>query len=309
MRRSMGYFLGAALAACVLPAAALDWQVNLEAALEQAAGQGKAVLVFFTGSDWCVYCRELEGKVLATPEFAEYAGPRFVCVEMDLPHKPLLSPGQLEYNRGVAKRYGVTGYPTLLVLDAAGGLAGGFIGGKPELPYVREMLDTALQNVQDLPRLQQLQGQERVRALHNLYRTFKQLEKLGRANEYRKLLLEADTENVTGIHDELKAHRLLEDYRTRLRAAADPDAELQIIAAGLADCTYPEVRVELLNRKVQIMQARVQTMDDLMAMKEVMLESARQIPEHAPAMVDSVEAVFRDPQGLLELIKSQRKGN
>lgn len=291
----------------LFPLHAVEWLTNVEEAQKLAAEQGKAVLVDFTGTDWCVYCREMHAKVLDTPAFETYAAPKFICVEMDLPHKPLLPKAQLEYNRGIVKRYGVTGYPTLLVLNPAGEVTGGFIGGKAELGYVREQLDTALENAKNLPRLAELTGEERVRALQHLYVTFRGLEKLGTSHVYRKLLLEADAEDVTGIQTEERTFRRLEEYRSRLHAAADEQGELAVIEEGLAAETAPEIRVELLNRKVQLMQRHVETLDDLMAMKAVMLESARQLPEHADAMVDSVESTFRDPDFLLQLIKSQRK--
>lgn len=290
-----------------LPLYAVEWLTNVEEAQKLAAEQGKAVLVDFTGTDWCVYCREMHAKVLDTPAFDAYAAPKFICVEMDLPHKPLLPKAQLEYNRGIVKRYGVTGYPTLLVLNPAGEVTGGFIGGKAELGYVSEQLDIALENAKNLPRLAELTGEERVRALQHLYVTFRGLEKLGTSRVYRKLLLEADPEDVTGIQTEERTFRRLEEYRSRLHAAADEQGELAVIEEGLAAETAPEIRVELLNRKVQIMQCHVETLDDLMAMKAVMLESARQLPEHADAMVQSVESTFRDPDFLLQLIKSQRK--
>lgn len=297
----------AAAAFSALPGAALEWLTNVEQAQQQAAAEHKGILVNFTGTDWCVYCRKLHAEVLDTPEFDTYAQDKFVCVEMDLPHKPLLPPEQLEYNRGIVKKYGVTGYPTLLVLNAQGELTGGFIGYLGLQETVAQ-LDTALQNAQDMPRLAELKGAERTRALNNLYQSFRKLEKLANANDYRKMLLAADTENVTGIQDEERGYKQLESYRQRMHAARhDEAAVMRIIEEGLAECTIPEVRVELLNRKVQLMQPHVETMEDLMAMKAVMLESARQIPEHAPAMEASVEAAFRDPAGLLELIKSQRR--
>lgn len=292
---------------CLFPAGAADWGTNVEQALHRAAAENKAVLVDFTGSDWCVYCRELHRAVLDTHEFETYAAPKFICVEIDVPHASLLPPEQLEYNRSIVKRYGVTGYPTLLVLNTAGDVTGGFIGGKAELGYVREQLDIALENADSLPRLTELQGAERLRALKNLYTTFRGLEKLGTSHVYRNLLLEADTENVTGIQTEEATYRRMEHYRRLLREAADEAAERAIIEEGLRAESAPELRVELLNRKVQLMQRHVETLGDLMDMKAVMLESARQLPEHAEAMEQSVEATFRDPEFLLKLIKDQRK--
>ncbi|HIX20459.1 MAG TPA: thioredoxin family protein, partial [Candidatus Akkermansia intestinigallinarum] len=44
------------LAAIVAPAFAAEWLTDLEAAKKQAAAENKAILVDFTGSDWCGYC-------------------------------------------------------------------------------------------------------------------------------------------------------------------------------------------------------------------------------------------------------------
>ena len=38
-----------------------DW----DAALKKAAAEKKTVLALFTGSDWCIWCKRLEGEVLS----------------------------------------------------------------------------------------------------------------------------------------------------------------------------------------------------------------------------------------------------
>ncbi|HIX19757.1 MAG TPA: thioredoxin family protein, partial [Candidatus Akkermansia intestinigallinarum] len=44
------------VAAIVAPACGAEWLTDLEAAKKQAAAENKAILVDFTGSDWCGYC-------------------------------------------------------------------------------------------------------------------------------------------------------------------------------------------------------------------------------------------------------------
>ncbi len=45
------------LAACIAPAFAGEgWLTDLDTGKKQAAAENKAVLVDFTGSDWCHFC-------------------------------------------------------------------------------------------------------------------------------------------------------------------------------------------------------------------------------------------------------------
>ncbi|MCK7526322.1 MAG: thioredoxin family protein [Ignavibacteriales bacterium] len=43
----------------------LNWEENLETALQKAKTENKAVLVNFTGSDWCVWCQRLSAEVFS----------------------------------------------------------------------------------------------------------------------------------------------------------------------------------------------------------------------------------------------------
>jgi thiol:disulfide interchange protein len=51
----------------------LTWSTDLPKALEQAKAEKKAVLMDFTGSDWCPPCKALHKNVLVSKEFEDYA--------------------------------------------------------------------------------------------------------------------------------------------------------------------------------------------------------------------------------------------
>jgi thiol:disulfide interchange protein len=51
----------------------LTWLTDLPKALAQAKAEGKSVLLFFHGSDWCPPCVEMQSQVFASPEFIQYA--------------------------------------------------------------------------------------------------------------------------------------------------------------------------------------------------------------------------------------------
>lgn len=114
-------------------ACALDWVSDLSAAMARAQKEKKAVLLDFTGSDWCPWCQKLKGEVFDRFEFAGYAAANLLMVEVDFPRHKKLSLEQLNANYALASKYGVQGYPTIVVLNADGQVLGqcGYIEGGP----------------------------------------------------------------------------------------------------------------------------------------------------------------------------------
>jgi len=106
----------------------LSWGTDLPAALAQARAENKVVLLDFTGSDWCPWCIKFDHEVLATDEFTAYAKGKLVPVLLDFPrHKPQ-SESLKQANAALAKRFGVTGYPTYVLLNSAGEELGRQVG-------------------------------------------------------------------------------------------------------------------------------------------------------------------------------------
>jgi protein disulfide-isomerase len=100
----------------------LNWYINLEEAVEVAQEENKNILVNFTGSDWCVWCMRLSDEVFIQDEFGTYANENLVLVKIDFPRKKQLPQGEQEYNNGLAQKYGIRGFPTILLLDSDGNL-------------------------------------------------------------------------------------------------------------------------------------------------------------------------------------------
>jgi len=116
--------LAALLLATVLPHAAAAAPLypevarasaDIEAAQQQAAREGKRVLVDF-GGDWCTDCKILDIN-FKRPENAALLASRFVVVHVNVGAKGITD------NFPVAERYGIPlkkGVPALAVLDAKG---------------------------------------------------------------------------------------------------------------------------------------------------------------------------------------------
>lgn len=105
---------------------------DFDAALLKAQAEDKPIYAVFTGSDWCVYCKKLEEKLLSKKEFVEELSKGYVLLYIDLPRdKSILTEKAAEANKPLARKYKVIGIPTILQLDKEGGTVRRLDRGKP----------------------------------------------------------------------------------------------------------------------------------------------------------------------------------
>ena len=73
-------------AGAVLSVSALTgFDSDYDAARERAKANGRHMMLFFTGSDWCKWCKRLEKEVFVKPEFLSSATNEFELVVLDFP--------------------------------------------------------------------------------------------------------------------------------------------------------------------------------------------------------------------------------
>lgn len=98
-----------------------EWIEDYDVALQQAGEQDKVVLINFTGSDWCGWCKKLVSEVFSKPEFADYANENLVLLKLDFPTTFKQLPQEIQAKRlQLQEKYGVKGYPTILLTDSQG---------------------------------------------------------------------------------------------------------------------------------------------------------------------------------------------
>jgi thioredoxin-related protein len=124
--------LGALLVMSAFVSAA-EWLTDYGQALKLAKEQNKAVLMDFTGSDWCGWCMKLDREVFSTSEFQNFADKRLVLLKVDFPRRRALPADQTAHNDRLASRFGVQAFPTIIVLRPDGSKAGqlGYEPGGP----------------------------------------------------------------------------------------------------------------------------------------------------------------------------------
>ena len=106
--------------ATITARADVTWLTDLDAAKAKGVKENKPVLVDFTGSDWCPPCIQLHKVVFESAEFAAVAS-KYVLVELDYPRKTPQAPELKAKNAELSKKFGISGFPTVLLIDAKSG--------------------------------------------------------------------------------------------------------------------------------------------------------------------------------------------
>jgi len=117
-----------------------EWTTDFAAALGQARAEKKKIILFFTGSDWCGWCKRLDREVLSMTDFKAYAREKLILVKLDFPRSIPQSTAVKARNQKLSELYQIEGYPTIVVLDSNGNTVGrlGYQPGGPG-PFIAEL--------------------------------------------------------------------------------------------------------------------------------------------------------------------------
>ncbi len=105
-----------------------EWITDYDKGISMSIQKNLPSMLFFTGSDWCSWCKKLKLQVFDTPEFKNWAKNNIIAIELDSPSKNRNAHQDLEI------KYNVRGYPTVIFLDTKQnrlGDSGGYMPGGP----------------------------------------------------------------------------------------------------------------------------------------------------------------------------------
>jgi thiol-disulfide isomerase/thioredoxin len=122
----------------------IPWVKDVEKAKAQAKAEHKHLLMDFTGSDWCIWCKRLEGEVFSHKEFLDEATKHYVFVFLDFPHSEARKAEVVDpkMNEHLRDEFGINGFPTVM-LTTADGMPYARTGYKPGGPsaYLENLAD------------------------------------------------------------------------------------------------------------------------------------------------------------------------
>ena len=120
MKRSLFLLSTILLLGGLAASAEVHWVTDLSAAQTQAKKEKKLVLINFTGSDWCFWCKKLQAEVFTTKEFDTFAKDKLLLVEIDFPRQKQQSASVKKTNKAWQAKYQARGFPTVVVLNGEG---------------------------------------------------------------------------------------------------------------------------------------------------------------------------------------------
>jgi len=100
------------------------WLTDFEAAKKLAEERKVPILVNFAGTDWCGWCIKLDKEVFSKEEFKKFAKDNLVLFLADFPSRKKQPDKVKRQNKALADRYGIQGFPTVLLLDGNGKVLG-----------------------------------------------------------------------------------------------------------------------------------------------------------------------------------------
>ena len=100
------------------------WLQDYSQGLKLARLYNKPILLFFTGSDWCGYCEEMQKNIFKTEEFAKKSKD-YILVELDYPRTFELPDKIKLQNEVILNAFNIQGFPTVVVEKSNGMPIGG----------------------------------------------------------------------------------------------------------------------------------------------------------------------------------------
>lgn len=290
-------------------AEAAVWGSDYDAALAQARASGKAVLVDFTGSDWCVYCIKLRKEVLDETRFAEWAENHFVLLEVDVPQRANFDRALRERNIKLCDQYKVAGYPTVLVLDDKGRPLGGLFGyiGDPET--VRKTLEPGLKAVNLIKDAESCEGADKLDLLLEAWSLVP--EELHDQNmELKAEIMSLDTMDRSGLNAAATAELRLQKCMEAVDAAPTDAVALDIVEDALLT-TGPKQRKRLLEIKYKLLISTVDTEADVRAVENLAYELVDLDDRLSVAAKvrrkNKLQSVFANPQVLINRSRMMKR--
>jgi thioredoxin-related protein len=221
------------------------WTSDFEAAKKQAAGSKKDLLINFTGSDWCGWCIKLVDEVFKHDAFKDGVKDTFVLVELDFPKdKTKVSDEVRAQNEKLNEKYGIEGFPTILLTDADGRpyASTGYQKGGPEkyVAHLNELRAKRTARDEAFAAAEKSEGVEKAKALVAALEAMNLSEAAVAAfyGDVVERIKAADPEDTTGFSKKAAAAGRIKAFQEELQELAgkqDMDGALKLVDKTLAE--------------------------------------------------------------------------
>lgn len=289
------------------------WGSDLPAALAQAQHSGKAVLLVFTGSDWCPPCKMLKQNVFDTTEFAAYAQKNFELVEIDLPKGNHITEEQRAANQALAQGMNITGFPTVLLLNQDGAIINGFVGYR-DLSTAQELWNKALSDKSkldaDIAHANKLQGLDKAKALLAINQQCPDNLRPHNTALVAQIIA-VDTADILGLGAaaaKAAAEQAAQQEVEHIINTTPPEQMLSVLDQQLARTDLsPELEQTLKWVRLNTQLMNAQSVADIAQVKEGIIQYGKQYPSQQAQVDRVINGIFSMPmEDILQRIKAIR---
>jgi thioredoxin-related protein len=180
------------------------WTTDFEAAKAKAKEEKKLLFVYFTGSDWCTWCKRLDKEVFDEEKFKTETQKSYIMVELDYPHNKKLPLALETQNHMLQDHYKIHGWPTIIITDTEGKPIArtGYRAGGPEkyLEHLDEFAKIYDEILQLKSTLGTAQGLERAKLLDQILEAYVKLNNdADEAPGWSAEIIAIDSDNKAGL--------------------------------------------------------------------------------------------------------------
>lgn len=293
------------------------WTQDFEAAKATAAKEKKDLLIDFTGSDWCGWCIKLNEEVFSKDAFRNVVPNDFVLVEIDFPQdESKITPETKKQNEGLQEKYGIQGFPTIILADAAGRpyAKTGYEEGGPEkyVAHLATLREAKTARDAAFGKAAKAEGLEKAKLLaEGLAKVDPELHNTFYTEEV-KAITDVDKQDTLGFAKKAKLAAQTKDFETKFKEivpklnekveANDFDGAAQLIDTLVADSKYEgEMKQRAMAIKIQIAGMRQDHAAALKLLDEIIAvdpgsDTAKDLAQLRPRIEAAADAAKENPE-------------
>jgi len=115
------------------PVSTEGWSNNANDVFAKAKAEKAPIMMNFTGSDWCIWCKRIKAEIFETPEFKAWAKEKNLqLLELDFPRNKKQSDELKAQNNSLKNEVGIKGFPTLIIIANGKMIRTGYVKGGPK---------------------------------------------------------------------------------------------------------------------------------------------------------------------------------
>lgn len=112
------------------PVSIKGWSNNANEVFKEAKVDNTPIMMNFTGSDWCIWCKRIKAEIFDTPEFKAWAKEKnLALLELDFPRNIEQSDELKAQNNSLKNEVGIQGFPTLIIISNGKMIKTGYVKG------------------------------------------------------------------------------------------------------------------------------------------------------------------------------------